>query len=67
VDNIKIDLVEIGWSGVNWISLSQDKYKCRDFVNAAMNLRFHKMLGNSRVAVEVVASMVELRYTELVS
>jgi hypothetical protein len=27
VDNIKIDLVEIGWGGVDWIGLAQDRYK----------------------------------------
>jgi hypothetical protein len=25
VDNIKIDLLEIGWGGVEWIGLAQDK------------------------------------------
>jgi hypothetical protein len=25
VDNIKIDLLEIGWSGVDWIDLAQDR------------------------------------------
>jgi hypothetical protein len=24
VDNIKIDLMEIGWDGMNWIDLAQD-------------------------------------------
>jgi hypothetical protein len=38
VDNIKIDLFEIGWGGVDWIGLSQDRYKWRALVNAVMNL-----------------------------
>jgi hypothetical protein len=25
-DNIKMDLVEIGWSGMDWIDLPQDRY-----------------------------------------
>jgi hypothetical protein len=25
VDNIKIDLLEIGWGGVDWIGLAQDR------------------------------------------
>jgi DeoR/GlpR family transcriptional regulator of sugar metabolism len=25
VDNIRMDLAEIGWSGVDWIGLAQDK------------------------------------------
>jgi hypothetical protein len=27
VDNIKMDLLEIGWGGVDWIGLAQDKNK----------------------------------------
>jgi hypothetical protein len=41
VDNIKIrvDLVEIGMGWCRWISLAQDRDKCRALVNAVMNLR----------------------------
>jgi hypothetical protein len=39
VDNIKMDLLEIGWSGVDWIGLAQDRDKWRDLVSAVMNLR----------------------------
>jgi hypothetical protein len=39
VDNIKINLAEIGWDGVDWINLTQDKENKRAHVNAAMNLR----------------------------
>jgi hypothetical protein len=39
VDNIRMDLVEVGWVGVDWIGLSQDRGKRRALVNAAMNLR----------------------------
>jgi hypothetical protein len=39
VDNIKIDILEIGWSGVGWIGLVQDRDKWRVLVNAIMNLR----------------------------
>jgi hypothetical protein len=38
VDNIKMDLLEIGWDGVHWIGLTQDRNKWRAFVNAVMNL-----------------------------
>jgi hypothetical protein len=38
-DNIKIDLLEIGWGGVDWIGLTQDRDKWRAPVNAVMNLR----------------------------
>jgi hypothetical protein len=39
VDNIKMDLLEIGWGDVNWIGLAQDRNKWRAVVNAVMNLR----------------------------
>jgi hypothetical protein len=39
VDNIKTDPGEIGWSGVDWIGLAQDREKCRALVNAVMNIR----------------------------
>jgi hypothetical protein len=38
VDNIKINLLEIGWGGVDWIGLAQDRNKWRALVNAVMNL-----------------------------
>jgi hypothetical protein len=39
VDNIKIDLREIGWDGMDWIDLAQDRDQWRALVNTAMNLR----------------------------
>jgi hypothetical protein len=39
VDNIKMDFVEIGWGGVDWIGRAQDRYRWRALVNAVMNLR----------------------------
>jgi hypothetical protein len=39
VDNIKIDLGEIGWNGVDWIDLAQERDQWRALVNTVMNLR----------------------------
>jgi hypothetical protein len=39
VDNIKMDVLEIGWGGVDRIGLAQDRDKWRPLVNAVMNLR----------------------------
>jgi hypothetical protein len=39
VNNIKIDLREIGWSGMGWIDLAQDRHRWRALVNTVMNLR----------------------------
>jgi hypothetical protein len=37
-DNIKMDLGEIGWGGMDWIDLAQDKDQWRALVNTVMNL-----------------------------
>jgi hypothetical protein len=39
MDNIKVDLLELSWGGVNWIGLANDRDKWRALVNAVMNLR----------------------------
>jgi hypothetical protein len=39
VDNIKIDLREIGWDGMGHINLAQDRDLWRALVNTVMNLR----------------------------
>jgi hypothetical protein len=39
VDNIKMDLREIGWDGMDSIDLAQDRDQWRAPVNAVMNLR----------------------------
>jgi hypothetical protein len=33
------DLLEIGWGGVDWIGLAQDRDKWRTLLNAVTNLR----------------------------
>jgi hypothetical protein len=38
VDNIKVDLRKIGWDGMDWIELAQDRDQWRDLVNMVMNL-----------------------------
>jgi hypothetical protein len=32
-----MDLVEKGWGGVDWIGLTQDKYRWRSLMNVVMN------------------------------
>jgi hypothetical protein len=39
LDNIKMDLREIGWGGMDWIDLVQDREQWRALVNTVMNLR----------------------------
>jgi hypothetical protein len=39
LDNIRSDLVEVGWGDVGWIGLAQDRDKWRALVNSVLNLR----------------------------
>jgi hypothetical protein len=39
MDNIKMDLREIGWDVMDWIDLAQDRNRWRALVNTVMNLR----------------------------
>jgi hypothetical protein len=45
VDNIKMYLREIGWDGMDWINLAQDRDQWRALVNAAMNFRVPENAG----------------------
>jgi hypothetical protein len=39
VDNSKMDLREVGWEGMDWIDLAQNRDQWRALVNTVMNLR----------------------------
>jgi hypothetical protein len=39
VDNTKMDLREIGWDGMGWIYLAQDRDQWKALVNMVMNPR----------------------------
>jgi len=39
-DNMRLDLREIWWEGVDWIHLDQDRDQWQALVNTVMNLQF---------------------------
>jgi hypothetical protein len=39
VDNIRMDLGEVGWGEVDWIGLAQDRNRWRAVVNSVLSLR----------------------------
>jgi len=44
-NNIKRDLREVAWKGVDWMHLAQDRDQWRADVNAEVNLGLHKGRG----------------------
>jgi hypothetical protein len=39
LDNIRMDLIEVGWGDVDWIGLAQDRGRWRALVNTVLKLR----------------------------
>jgi hypothetical protein len=46
VDNVKVDLREIEWGGMDWIDLAQERDQWRVLFNTIINLRIHRIVGN---------------------
>jgi hypothetical protein len=45
VDNIRMDLGEVGWRDVDWIDLAKDRNRWRALVNSVLNpFGLHEML-----------------------
>jgi hypothetical protein len=47
MENIKIDLTEIGWGSTDWIDLAQDRDQWRALVKTVITFGFLNMLGSS--------------------
>jgi hypothetical protein len=47
VDNIKMDLREIGSGGMDWIDVAQNRDQWRALVSTVITFVFHKILGSS--------------------
>jgi hypothetical protein len=64
-NNVEMDLKETGRNNVDWIHLGQVRDMWRDTVNTAMNFRFPKFRGVSRVSAKLLASQQEIFSMEL--
>jgi hypothetical protein len=67
VDNIRIDLGEVGWGDVDWIGLAQDRNRWRALVNSVLNLRVPFNAGKISSGLASMASRVVFSCIELVS
>jgi hypothetical protein len=45
LNNIRMDLVEVGWGDVDWIGLAKDRNRWRVLVNSVLNLRIPQDAG----------------------
>ena len=55
VDNIRMDLQEVGCGYMDWIGLAQDRDRWRTLVSAVMNLRVPRNAGNSLTSCKPVS------------
>jgi hypothetical protein len=39
VDNIMMDLVDVGWGDVDWVGVAQDRDRWRALLNSVLDLR----------------------------
>jgi hypothetical protein len=52
-----MDLREIGWGGMDWIDLTQDKDQRKPLVNTVMNLQVPKNVGKFLSSCRTGSSM----------
>jgi hypothetical protein len=55
VDNIKMDLQEVGCGVMDWIELALDRERLRAYVNAVMNIRIPQNAGNFFTSCKLVS------------
>jgi hypothetical protein len=54
-DNIKMDLLEVGCEGMEWINVAQDRDRWQELMNAVMNLQVPYNAGNFLTNWELIS------------
>jgi hypothetical protein len=65
VDNIRMDLGEVGWRAVDWIGLAQERNRWRTVVNSVLNLRVPKNAGKLSSGLSSSAQLHRVSYSLL--
>jgi hypothetical protein len=60
-----MDLAKRGWGCLDWIDVFQDRYTFLSSCECGNEPLFHRMLGNYRMATQLVAPCILLSSTEL--
>jgi len=66
-DNIRMDLQEVGYWGMDWIELAEDTDRWRALINALMNLRVPQNAGNFLTIEDQLSSQEGLSHMEQVN
>jgi hypothetical protein len=67
VIRIKMDLKELGWNGVGWVDVTQEKKKQFAVVKTLIKLRVHKIWRITWIAEKLLASQGGIYFLDLVN
>jgi hypothetical protein len=65
--DMRMDIRETGWEGVDWMNLAQDREQWRALVNTILNFAFHKSQGTYRLTGSLLGFQERFFSMELVS
>jgi hypothetical protein len=67
LDNIRMDLGEVGWGDVDWIGMAQDTNRRRTLMNSVLKLRVPKIAGKLWSGLSSSAQLHRISYKPRIS